>query len=343
MRIALLLTLLLALPVIAAEDPRIAEGTALHDAGRYDEAIAKYQAVLADDPHNDLASYELGYTYQTKGDFAKCRALLEPLTTTERPLLGPMLQTLGSCLDGAGDAQAAVAAYRKSLALTPNDPLTLYNLGITLIGQGKLDEARDVLKLELALRPGHPSGHYALARVFEAQSFRAPAVLEYLRYLAVEPSASRSKGAATNLLALLNQGVADKGAGKDGKKNITLMIDPDSRKEEGDFSGWETGMALVSGTRFIDDDKEKKKLSEFERAQSQLTTTLVMLLEMKDAPKTYSGSRNVPFFATLSNRKLLDAFAAVALSSLNLKGTEDWMKQNTKSVDEFKAFMASQR
>lgn len=240
----LVLALLMAVPAIANQDPRIAEGTALHDAGRYDEAIAKYLAVLAGDPSNGLASYELAYSYEAKGDYAKCIAVLKPLSVAESVLLPKILGSLGNCLDGAGDAQGALAAYRESLAIAPNAPNTLYNLGVTLVGQSKLDEARDVLKKELIARPGHASGHFALARVFEAQNFRAAAILEYLRFLALEPATPRAKIAATNLLTLLNLGVKDKGVGKDGKKVIDVAVDTNSRTEEGDFHGWEMGSPL---------------------------------------------------------------------------------------------------
>ena len=337
----LVLALLIAVPAIASQDPRIAEGTALHDAGRYDEAIAKYLAVLAGDPSNGLASYELAYSYQAKGDYAKCIAVLKPLSGAESVLLPKILGSLGNCLDGAGDAPGAVAAYRKSLALAPDDPSTLYNLGVTLVGLSKLDEARDVLKKELIARPGHVNGHYMLARVFDAQNFRAAAILEYLRFLALEPATPRAKIAATNLLALLNLGVEDKGVGKDGKKGINVAIDPNSRTEEGDFHGWEMGISIMSAGRFTTEDKDKKA-TEFDNVRGQLGGTLTMLIELKDSPAGYSGKQNIPFFVAIDQHKLLDTFAGAALQSLGLKGSDAWMKENAKGLQELTVFVGGQ-
>jgi tetratricopeptide (TPR) repeat protein len=335
------LALLIAVPAIAGQDPRIAEGTALHDAGRYDEAIAKYLTVLADDPSNGSASYELAYSYQAKGDYSKCIAVLTPLSGAESVLLPKILASLGNCLDSSGDAQGAVVAYRKALALAPDDPSTLYNLGVTFVGQSKLDEARDVLKKELIARPGHASGHYALAHVFDAQSFRSAAVLEYLRFLALEPATPRAKIAATNLLALLNLGVEDKGVGKDGKKAINVKIDTNSRTEEGDFHGWEMGISIASAGRFTTEDKDKNA-TEFDIARGQLGSTLAMLIEMKDAPASYSGKQNVPFFATIEQHKLLDTFAGAVLQSLDLKGSDAWMQENAKGLQDLTVFMGGQ-
>ncbi len=337
----LVLALLIAVPAIANQDPRIAEGTALHDAGRYDEAIAKYLAILADDPSNGSASYELAYSYQAKGDYAKCIAVLKPLSGAESVLLPKILRSLGNCLDSSGDAPGAVAAYRTSLALAPDDPLTLYNLAVTLFGQSKLDEAREVLKKELIARPGHANGHYLLARVFDAQNFRAAAILEYLRFLAIEPASPRSKGAATSLVALLNLGVEDKGVGKDGKKAIDIKVDTNSRTEEGDFHGWEMTISIASAVRFTTEDKDKNA-TELDIARGQLSSTLAMLIEMKDAPASYSGKQNVPFFAALDQHKLLDTFAGAALQSLGLKGSDAWMKENAKGLQDLTVFLGGQ-
>jgi tetratricopeptide (TPR) repeat protein len=337
----LVLALLIAIPAIANQDPRIAEGTALHDAGRYDDAIAKYLAVLADDPSNGSASYELAYSYQAKGDYAKCIAVLRPLSVAESVLLPRILASLGNCLDSSADAPGAVVAYRKSLALAPTDPSTLYNLGVTLFGQSKLDEARDVLKKELITRPGHANGHYLLARVFEAQNFRAAAILEYLRFLAIEPASPLSKGAASNLVALLNLGVEDKGMGKDGKMAIDVKVDPNSRTEEGDFHVWEMGISIASAGRFVSEDKNKNA-TELDIARDQLASSLRMLLEMNVAPNSYSGMQNIPFFATLEQHKILDTFAGAVLQSLDLKGSDAWMKKNAKGLQDVTAFMGGQ-
>ena len=64
----------------------IHEGTALVDEGKLDEAIAKFQQILADDPADTTATYELGLAYAAKGDSKKCRTTLEPVGAAKGPL-----------------------------------------------------------------------------------------------------------------------------------------------------------------------------------------------------------------------------------------------------------------
>ncbi|MGI8668293.1 MAG: tetratricopeptide repeat protein, partial [Aridibacter sp.] len=49
----------------------IQEGIRLHDAKKYDEAIAAYQAVLKENPNCALAIYEMALSYYNKKDFDK--------------------------------------------------------------------------------------------------------------------------------------------------------------------------------------------------------------------------------------------------------------------------------
>ena len=319
---AALLALLFALPLAAqTAAERIEQAIGFYDAGKYDDAIAIYKSVIAEEPGNELAVYELGLTYSTKGDFAACRALLEPRAGRPGRLQAQMLAILGNCLDGAGEADRAIATYRKGLKLAPNDDQLLYNLAVSLSSRQQYDEARELLKRELRVRPDHASGHLGLAQIFAAQNFRAAAIAEYLRFLALEPQGPRSKPAAEALLGLLNLGVEQQ-----DEKNISVAIDTQAPKGEGDYGPFEMAMAIVSGGRFTED---QKKLTEFERTRTQIVTVLNMLLETAEG-SNYTADVNVPYFAELQKKKQLDQLAGIVLLSLDLPGQAEWQKKNLK-------------
>jgi tetratricopeptide (TPR) repeat protein len=72
--------------------------------------------------------------------------------------------------DAANRHTDAEAAFRRALALDPKLDRAWYGLGLSLIRQGRLDEAVDALKRNTELQPMSPFGWYQLARVHANRS-----------------------------------------------------------------------------------------------------------------------------------------------------------------------------
>ena len=331
----IVLVLFFTLPLVAEVRKLVGEGVALYDAGRYDEAIAKFKEALAEEPTSDIAAYELALAYSAKGDHVECQAVLEPLVRKKGKYQAAMHAILGNCYDHGGDPARAIATYRKGLRIDGKDTQLLYNLAVTLAGKGELDEARKLLKKELGITPRHASGHFLLAKVFDAQGFRIPATLSYLRFLAFEPTGDRAKEAAARVLELLNAGVEVK-----DKNTVNLTIDTQARKDEGDYGAVDMMIALAGGVRLLPENENK---SEFERSRAQVSSTLAMVAEGAEAGRDYTAKQVIPFFRTLYDRKLLDTYAGIAIMSLRLPGMEEWAKENEAAVDQYLAFMREQR
>lgn len=341
MRTALLAALLLStLPLLAQEKPDAAqltrEGVALYDAGKLDEAIAKYKAALAADPNYSTASYELGLTLAAKGDYAGCRAALEPIAFGKGPSQVQTLVMLGNCTDSGGDRKKATEIYRTALAIAPDDPRVAYELGVVLVANKKFAEARELLKKDVMARPNHVNGRYALAIAFQSDDFPIPAVLEYLHMLAFDPVSPTGKQAAQNMRALLDQGVERK-----DEKNINVTVDPNARKEEGDYTGLAMGLAIASSARFTDENAKK---SEFEQVQEQVVNDIKMFLEMTPATqKDYTASAHRPFFDAMLKADLLEPFVTNALASLHLAGASEWSAKNQAALQKYSDWIRPQR
>lgn len=272
------------------------EGIQLFDNGKYDEAIAKYREVLAESPQNTAAAYELALAYTTKSDYPKCVAAIEPVLSLESKDRPALYEALGTCLDGMGKADDAIAAYRKGLSLAPDYAPLQFNLAVTLISRQQLDEARELLKKDVVSRPAHPMGHLVLAQVLQEQGFRVPAVLEYFRYLALAPTGPRSRFAAERAEGLLNMGVQQTKAGA----NIT--IDPNSPKGEGDFGPQEMMLSMAVAAKVI---PEKAKMTNADRLADQVETVLAMLDESRSEEHDFTRQTNVPFFSETGSKEWL--------------------------------------
>jgi hypothetical protein len=184
---------------------------------------------------------------------------------------------------------------------------------------------RESLKQRVIEQPGDTDARYLLARTFAKEGFRGPAILEYLRFLALESSTPRSTDAARQLVALLNRGIKRKGGGE-----TTIALDMNARTEEGEFGGWELFLGLAAATG-------DRQASEFERTRAHIATALSLLIESPARDDTYSHSRNVPFFAELDQKKLLETFAGVVLMPLKLKGEKEWVRDNEAAIGACKA------
>ena len=148
--------LLLLTPTLAAAvdfRERIAKGTALHDQGRYEEAIAIYREVLRQDPGNGPALYELlDLSLAKSGAFEECVKVGEQGLKLAPVFRLPFYLTEGNCLDKAGKAEDAVQVYTRGLAEFPTDSPLAFNCAITQFHLHRLKQARDLLKISLAGR-----------------------------------------------------------------------------------------------------------------------------------------------------------------------------------------------
>jgi tetratricopeptide (TPR) repeat protein len=320
--------LLIAFSSVADESrtKAIHDATVLVDEGKVDQAIAALKKLVANDPSDALAAYELGLAYAAKGDSANCRATLEPLATAKTTNPEQVLGMLGNCLDQLGESDKAIAVYRRGLEKAPDDSGLLFNLAVTLVQHGKADEGRELLKHDIEKNPMHASAHLILGQVFEAQGFHVPATFSFLHFLALEPASSRSAIAASHLSKLLGRGF------EKTKQGANITIDTSARKEEGDYTGMQMMIAIARGATI----EKKRKLTDFEELQGQLSSMIVMFVELAGAEHDDFTSRvQTPFFTSMNKANMSDTFAGIAISTLKLPGTEAWAKAHEKEISAY--------
>lgn len=124
-------------------------------AGRYNEAAAAYERVLALDPNMAEAANNLGNSLQRLGRMAEAARFLERALTglagRERAVA---LSNLGSVLLQAGDPEAALARLREAVQLDPSFPEAHYNLANVLLQSGQPAAALTHYEAALQARTG---------------------------------------------------------------------------------------------------------------------------------------------------------------------------------------------
>ena len=148
-------------------DTAYSQGRAHHLAGRYDEAVQAYRAVLARDPQHVRARNALAAAFARQGDFAQAipiwRALTAELSMHSGPGSAYLFANLGYAYLLGGDYQQAVAALEKACVLDPLNGRAWQHLGETLRRLGQDERAGLMFRQAAALRDHDFRSDYAAA------------------------------------------------------------------------------------------------------------------------------------------------------------------------------------
>ena len=346
-RKALLLPLLLALccagaaarqlpePKLTPQPPTegqraaVREGVALHDRGDYDGAIRRYEAVLAENPSNVVALYEMGYAYSAKKDYKKALEVALRGAQYQSDQLKGFYLLAGNNLDLLGEPEKAIEVYKKGVKLFPDDALLHFNLAITYKNRGKLDDARRSAKAAAAADPQHTSSHLLLAVLFYNGGYRTPALFAAARFLALEPTSPRSPAALKIVRDVLGGGATP---GK-GSNEINITLEANPKKDEGDFTVMDTVLGL-SGALSL---SEKEKKTEAQRIVQQAETFFSVLAEQDEKKKQTSFVHQyyVPHFLEMKRRGHVEAFVYHMLQSGGGPEVREWLQANSGRVMQF--------
>jgi tetratricopeptide (TPR) repeat protein len=188
------------------------KGEALTQEGKWGEALQHFQAAAAIDPgvpvvHHNLARF---YDQTNRPDLVVQAAdealLLEPDSRTLHLLRGKALRAQRAFKD-------ALAAYIKTLSLSPQDQQGLFHLeaqagllqtefemlkapieagppfreGLQKKANGALDEAQTLLEQAARFSPGSPLIHHALGEVYENKGEREKAIAAFEKGVELHP------------------------------------------------------------------------------------------------------------------------------------------------------------
>ena len=133
-------------------------GKALHEAGRPQEAVDRYNAAVALNPDLPEAEMFLGLAW---GDL--------------------------------GDMDQSIAHYERALALNPKDAKAECNLGCVLVAQGRREEGRRRLEHSLSIQPELFLAHKELADLLCAAGEIDAAIGHYSEALRIRPDFPEAK------------------------------------------------------------------------------------------------------------------------------------------------------
>lgn len=127
-------------------------GLAAHAAGNLELAVKDYNTVLAYEPRNAFAFYNLGLVAQTRGQNSTAENAYR-LAIGADPTFVRAIFNLAIVLVARGDTGQAITLYRRVIALSPKEANAHLNLGLVLKRIGKTAEGNAEIAKALQLDP----------------------------------------------------------------------------------------------------------------------------------------------------------------------------------------------
>ena len=154
-------------------------GVAFFQHGFLDQAERSFQQVIASQPDNADAYYNLGTLYLRQNAPRQAKENLEQ-SVKLRPNYPEAWNNLGMLAAQQGNNEAAIRNFQQSLQLRPTYSTALLNLGNVYRRQGNFAEAETLLQRALESEPANPEVNYSLGMLYARRNQQEQAE-QYLR------------------------------------------------------------------------------------------------------------------------------------------------------------------
>lgn len=315
----------------------IKEGTSLHDQGKYEAAIKKYNQVLLSDKDNLLALAEKAYSLMALQEYSQaisaCKKALK--LSSNSPALELVYTTYGNALDLSGKPKNAVKIYNKGLKAFPDFYSLYYNKGVTLSGLNNIDGAIEAFENSATANPSHSSSFLALGRMLEMQKKNIPAFLSYLRFHIIEPDSKRAKENFKIVQNLVFSNVK-----KTGENSISINIpvsavadlENKKKKPENSFRSIELILSMQSA---LDLGENTENKTEVERFEEKISSMFEVMEESKKENSGFYWEFVAPYFMKLHKENFEKIVAYLVFSNQDEPEINDWISNNNGKILDF--------
>ena len=153
-----------------------------------------------------------------------------------------------------------------------------------------------------------------------------PALLAAARLITLEINTERSRNASGIFQKIIKGNVS-----KEGENKITIALDFDAPKDEGDFGAYE----LIIGTLMAIDTDVSKNKTDNERFADAVGTIISMLEEDEKLKNSFIGKTYIPFMRDLKLKGYVKEFAYLVLQQGGDDEAYKWLVDNGQNTIDF--------
>ncbi|AII50582.1 tetratricopeptide repeat protein [Hymenobacter sp. APR13] len=321
----------------------VKQGVELHDQGKYEAAIAKYQQALVVQPNNITAKAELALTFNQIGKYKEAVELCREALDTPGNKGPNLYATCANSLDALEKPAEAEQVYKEGLKEFPGNFLLLYNLGVTQQSMNKPADALMSYQQAIVANPYHANSNGAWADAMVTEGKRIPAVLANVAFLMLEPNSKRSYEHLTMLHKLMSSGVKKT---DNGGTIITVEVDPKDAKHKGsqkqknakqNAATQELMLSMLSTMNNLPPELSSNPVETF---SFQFQLFCQSLKKGKDVPQGFAYQHYAPFFNALQDAGHTTTLAyLIHLSDDEKPYVREWLQQHEKEMQSLVSFM----
>lgn len=307
----------------------INEGVALHDSGKYNEAIESYEKALVVEKDNQDAIYEIALSNVSLKNYQEAIKHADILIKLKKDFVGKGYHLKGMSLDYLGKSQEAVDAFKKGIKASPDYTTLYYSLAITSYKLDDIKATEKALQDGLLRNPFHSKSHYLLAILNENQ--RSKSLLALYNYLLLEPQGKTANTVYNLILSQHKIGVTER-----EDKSINVNILP---SEDDGFSTAEISLSIMEAASRTEEYKSK---SDFEKLSENTKSFFMILgeLKKKDKLKGFWWDFYVDFFSDLAkNDELYETFTYYISQDINSTLVETWIRKNPDRIEKLQKWV----
>lgn len=180
------------------------EATALHRQGRFAEAAARYEQVIASERKNVDAIYLLATIHCQQGrltdgiDFARKALKIEPKYASAHNLIGMAQQQMGR-------SEVALSSFDRAVAANPNFAEAWFNRARAQMATGRATQAIESLSRTISISPDNALAYHARGTALMLQDRNDEALADFTSTIGLDPRHAQALANRGNLLNRLGR------------------------------------------------------------------------------------------------------------------------------------------